>query len=397
MKKPLIIIIVVIVIVIIGWGVFFTFTQTDWFGNKTNEAEKIHEKCSQFSEESEEYFNCYIDSAKELKNPKICTTNENEFFKYICLSTVYEDEISKGECEKTPEYFQEDCYLILSRIDISACEKITNLEKRDSCYDQSNFENPDAENCIKIQNLDLRNGCYFTTAEKTNDAELCSKLSDEYLESACIQAVGKSTGEVNCEVLDDSDNRDWCHFENAKNKDDVSYCFLIESGITMYDCYYRNGFFINNGPEICEKINAVSAGEKQALAQCFNVFIELGDITDSKLCETYDVSCNSTLAANTKDISFCETAEDWEKNNCYTEFAIATLDTNICDLIPRASAASIEVCKKRVKAISENNPSYCEELNSKDCYEDYAIYFKDAEYCKKLLVPHQKMCELRSQ
>lgn len=404
-KHKKLIFIIIGAIMTLGIGAYFVFAQTGLLFNKTtNIIKEAREECSQFSEESTEFLNCYINLAKKYKDPEFCNIelvnphNEEGFFQKICLYYMYEDEISKGECEKTPELIQDSCYGTLSRVDITACEKVVGLDNRDSCYDQANVLNPNAETCPKIKNLDLRNACYFDTAKKTNDATLCSKIPDEDLEAICIQAVGKTTGEVNCEVLDDSETKDYCYFENALSKNDIAQCFFIESGIIMYDCYYRGGFLINSEPEICKKINAVSAGEKQALAQCFNVFVELGKVTDPKLCEDNGVSCNIKLAAATKDIKFCKTAEDWEKNLCYLELAVATLDTSFCDANPRAFAADIEWCKKRVKAISENNPSYCEEFNSnKDCYEDYAIYFKKPEYCKKLLEPYQKMCELRSQ
>jgi cell division protein FtsL len=70
-------------------------------------------------------------------------------------------------------------------ISVEKCDAISNLEKRDSCYEQLVYQNPSAEVCEKIQDLWKKDGCYTRKATVYDDPSYCDLVQEQRAKESC--------------------------------------------------------------------------------------------------------------------------------------------------------------------------------------------------------------------
>jgi len=91
------------------------------------------------------------------------------------------------------DYDQEMCYkeLAINKEDISLCNKITEINLKDSCYEAIAKELKDASICGQINDITDKNECYKNMAWLLKDRSLCDAIVDpaymnNYRKNLCI-------------------------------------------------------------------------------------------------------------------------------------------------------------------------------------------------------------------
>jgi len=200
-------------------------------------------------------------------NPSLCNNLEMKDFCYVIVAVGNGNELLCEKVEKATGS-RDLCFsgVAQEKKDHKICEKISNEMFKDSCYRSVAEEKGDIEICNKMQNSEERVRCYLHIASKLKDSSYCEfdeswipenvsglskdscyeriarenlresdcwKISKEHIKSRCFYdvAVGLKDLAV-CTYIKDSDKKEKCHFEIAKESDNIEnikyYCEKIK-------------------------------------------------------------------------------------------------------------------------------------------------------------------------
>ena len=201
--------------------------------------------------------------------------------------------------------------------------------------------------CEKMTDSDKKNQCYEAVSSTTKDARLCEKITDSSRKENCYHMIARETKDISfCEKISDKDKKYMsCYSEIAAVLEDVSICETIpdREGIgeeeisnlrLKTDCYTKVAVKAQDS-SICKKI----IKDNDETRCYFNCGIEdmtgYGNINECPYEEiTRDNDRAKCYAIVAKDAGICETiTAEFTKNSCYSAVAVETKDASICEKI----------------------------------------------------------------
>ena len=162
-----------------------------------------------------------------------------------------------------------------------------------------------------------------------------------------------------CSKIKNTQARDSCVAELAKQKDDVKVCDLIVTGRTMGFCQFQIAVQQDNF-DLCKEV----------------------------VDESWQETCYYQIALQRNDADKCAYVADVDKNlDCVKKVAIATNDAELCDRLSKQNKAE---CLFKI-ATQTLNADLCaqfaeDKLNTASCYLKIAKLTDNKELCSKIPV-----------
>lgn len=243
----------------------------------------VNLKCDPASEAPFVKYQCYFRIAVAKKDISFCDKiQDSSRDKAICYSMVgmYTKDVSVcNKIESDPEsgyYYRDDCYrmwLSSFKKDPKICEKIVDVDSRDSCYLNIARFSPSVSLCNKIKNnTEGKSSCYALVARDKKDAFLCAKIEDGMSKKTCYVnvAVAKEDMSVCDNIVAEGDERTLCYGGGylmlALLKKDVGFCDKIDTEAEFKNVCYVEVAAATQDKTICKKISGIQA--KEAKEKC---------------------------------------------------------------------------------------------------------------------------------
>ncbi len=249
----------------------------------------------------------------------------------------------------------------LEQEDPSFCLKLEK-ENRDDCI--LPLSNISFENCLMLEGYEYKRGCLFYHAYNLKDQTICDLMSteDKY---ECLEELLPP-----CTLVNGSLEKQLCLAELYGN----------DSSCIEDDCFFRYAIE-NNNVESCEKIeelprisacltivldkNNCSGLEESNKDYCYWLVAE--EKKSSSYCYKMDsksniaVECFTYFAIRESKPNYCEGLFVLYRWDCYTDYAIETLDVSGCDKIDDLAPASKVKCYNEL-AVLLNDPRLCNKV-----------------------------------
>ena len=188
--------------------------------------------------------------------------------------------------------------------------------------------------------------------EAHSNPEICEQYTAWDL---CYSEVARfNSNPVMCQLINDSETRDFCYFSIATDYDGVA------EGV--------------QNPSLCENTSTTFGKES-----CYYT------VAQNTKDPRYRDSCYGIVAQKGGDHTICSKSEDINNEyRCYSFVADKTGDASICE-----SITDFEVIKNLCIAMAKRDPTLCESLpeagNTRDsCYINIASSTKNKKLCSKI-------------
>ena len=127
---------------------------------------------------------CHMVFAVEKKDAMICSKIKTLAFKGGCYSEVANKTGDTSICDTAPADAKDACYSKMAeRLGSAACDKIQVVDQRDDCLSSSSSRNSDPSICKKITNINRRDSCYMNLAY--NNPSLCNEVVTPQMKQDC--------------------------------------------------------------------------------------------------------------------------------------------------------------------------------------------------------------------
>lgn len=256
------------------------------------------------------------------------------------------------------------------------------------------------------KDLFLVNDCLHKLAITKKDSEICYYIFDEYEKRDCIietitsKAIARKNDKICYKLEIPGENSDYydiadCITQVAKNEEDESRCEQLGEGFgkVREECY-KEVAIIKMNLNLCpdykqeECYREILSKSDDPIRMCENLK------TRGSLWKCYKnidcsksiniIECNLKVKEALVDIDFCkiETSE-YDKNQCYKDFAIRLNNPELCMKIEGIGAP--EPCLKEL-AIINNNLDFCFiwGYSIQGCIFDFIDKNNDVNLCYKL-------------
>ena len=173
-----------------------------------------------------------------------------------------------------------------------------------------------------------------------------------------------------CSKIKNTQFRDSCVAELAKQKDDIKVCDLIVTSKTMGFCQQQIAVQQDNF-ELCKEIGDESWQDTcyHKIARARNDVDKCSYIADLDL----NLNCVKKVAIATNDVELCGRLSKQNKAECLFKIATETLDSAVCAGFTddKLNAAS---CYLKVAKLSDNK-AICSKISIKDIKDTCIAYF----------------------
>jgi hypothetical protein len=315
---------------------------------------------------------CYIDYALATGDPSVCeavvpavtyagATGANSIGKGNCYGGVIMKSNDTTICERISDTDgRNDCSFELALIyNYTFCDKISNLSKKDYCYDATMSKGVDLDICERISDPRIKDDCYAgynEIATYTNNSDMCDKISNLSRKDGCYKSV--ANGNINpgiCDKIGNPGVKDDCYYRVAIKSGNSSICDEISGSGGKDDCYYEyNKIAINSGnPDMCDKISNLSRKD-----DCY-----------------YDYD---KIAIRDYNPDMCDKISNLSrKDGCYYDYdKIAIRDYNNPDMCDKISNLSRKDGCYYGIAIDSHNSSICDNIGDSSTKSDCLLWFK---------------------
>lgn len=143
---------------------------------------------------------------------------------------------------------------------------------RDNCYFES-------QQCSKIKNTQFRDSCVAELAKQKDDLKVCDLIVTSKTKAYCQQqiALQQDNFEI-CKEIGDENWQDTCYYKIAVQRNDAGKCAYILDVDQNLDCVKKVAIATNND-ELCDRLS------KQNKAEC--IFKIAAETLNADLCAKF--------------------------------------------------------------------------------------------------------------
>lgn len=365
-----------------------SFSLKIFYGKKSFTQEKSIKNCSYIQDKDKRLW-CILKQKISTQDISECNSMDELEFRENCKMNISALLNTENICQTLIENDgQEICYIILAQIktDYSLCENIENKNFQEWCSTLAYFEEArikkDVKICDNIIHKQVAPSCYNAILDARPDIvsekylpyyyhdynikpfyrilECERNIDNEYNKEKCYELQAERLGDsLLCDNLKNIDRRDRCLYSFVKENPDITLCERMFDGISCY----------------------ISVAVKKQ---------------DVKICDLIKVqdevsSCKRSLLFSQGKIESCETAKDYEKDNCFYLLAKQLNDPKICQRVENSFTRN--TCYNE-GALDTLNPLFCQSIVNDlsriyGCLTDVAYSLDDPDICDKILNPEQ--------
>lgn len=197
----------------------------------------IQHKCDVIANKQERE-RCYFESAVNTGCEIACGTITDADNRNLCLAAVKDD---VSYCEKIQD--QDTYKRCLEAFGKSTeaevkdeCAEISDVAKRDACYEDLAYQQGDCSICDRISNANSRDMCNTIIGEVHGDVSCCEKSTTESKYSCYKGAACTNCQPFLCDNMPTEQARDRCLSEVAKKCQDPSICEMIKTDKIKWLC-----------------------------------------------------------------------------------------------------------------------------------------------------------------
>ncbi|MCX6695282.1 MAG: hypothetical protein NTU61_03195 [Candidatus Altiarchaeota archaeon] len=130
---------------------------------------------------------CITGLAGKYMNVSLCKKVSSDQRK-VCYAFVAEIAGNSSLCSDAGAQ-KDQCYEQYARDmrDVSACDKMTDVNSKDSCYSSMSSTLSDPTICEKIRNINQKDNCYWNMASRLADSTYCNKITSSSQKQACSE------------------------------------------------------------------------------------------------------------------------------------------------------------------------------------------------------------------